>query len=691
MPPPEDGTDDEGSSSLDRDAGGGQEQAGQVAPEVDDEAQGQDIPGRARRRWLSPASLGTALLLAIMVGAGILAAIMVTPGPDEETLPRPSNADAVIAAAAPLSWDPAAISDSESAQLLSQVFEGLTVLDASATLRPALAESWVVEDDGRRVVFTLREGLTFSDGSPLDATDVRRSWLRLLDPARPSPLASLLDDVEGAAAYARGEGEADAVGIHADGRTLSIDLARPAAHFPAVAAVPSLAVVPESIDALARGPRRDMAFVATGAFLPDASEPGELQLLANPAYWAGPPPLQRITVVTDLGGRSEVDVFEDGAVDWTRISPLDASWIRYDPALGPQLRQADEMIVEMLGFDTTRPPFDDPRVRRAVSMAVDWHRLAEHDPAGSDADSIVPPGVEARGSPEGRLPHDPEAARAELAAAGYPGGAGFPAVSIATYGIGPAAAIAHELDRELGIDVTVEERSFGDHSALLDADTPALWTLAWSADYPHAHDFLGLLLRSDSSANVGGWSNEAYDALVDAAAATADPGQQAQLYAQAQAIVRDEAPLIPLAYSGSWALSREGLRGAAVSGVGLLRFADLAWRDMTHPLPARSSRWRATGLALMLGLSVLLVGALLSVGGCRGPLRSAQRQRCIRPDHQLRDDLPRGTGTRPRGAADLAARGRDPDGDRGGRRGDQPRHLAGGRAASRPRRAQHDL
>ena len=111
-------------------------------------------------------------------------------------------------------------------------------------------------------------GLTFSDGSPLDATDVRRSWLRVLDPARPSPLASLLDDVVGAAAYARGEGDADDVGIHADGRTLSIDLARPASHFPAVAAVPSLAVVPESIDDLARGPRGDTTFVATGAYRP---------------------------------------------------------------------------------------------------------------------------------------------------------------------------------------------------------------------------------------------------------------------------------------------------------------------------------------------------------------------------------------------------------------------------------------
>ena len=177
------------------------------------------------------------------------------------------------------------------------------------------------------------------------------------------------------------------------------------------------------------------------------------------------------------------------------------------------------------------------------------------------------------------LPYDPEAARAELAAAGYPGGEGFPAVSLATYGDRPDAPPS---PRSWSASWASRSPSRSAPSTItrrmLDGDTPALWTLAWSADYPHAHDFLGLLLRGDSSANVGGWANAAYDALIDAAAATADPAEQEALYEQAQAIVRDEAPLIPLSYSDSWALSREGLRGAAVSGVGLLRYADLAWR-----------------------------------------------------------------------------------------------------------------
>jgi oligopeptide transport system substrate-binding protein len=535
------------------------------------------VDAEAPRAWPSAAGIGTVLLLVIMVVAGLVAAFLVTPRPDEGALARPDDSDVVIADGAPSSWDPAAISDTESAQMLAQVFEGLTVLDADAAVRPALAESWSVGDDGRDIVFTLRDGLTFSDGSPLVAEDVRRSWLRVLDPARPSPLSSLLDDVAGAAAYARGEVDADAVGIRAEGRTLRVEFARPATYFPAVAAVPTLAVVPGSIDALAHGPVEDEAFPASGAFVPVAQTASEVRLVANDAYWAGPPLTRSITVVTDIGGRSEVDAFEDEAVDWTRISPADATWIRYDERLGPQLRHAEEMGVEILGFDTGRPPFDDAAVRRAVAMAVDWSRLEQADGSSTDeVTSIVPPGIAARGEGDYRLGHDPVAARAELAAAGYPGGEGFPAVSLATYGIGPATAIAHELKRELGIDVDVEEWSFDDHSALLDSDPPSLWTLAWNADYPDAHDFLGLLLRSDSTANAGRWADPAYDALIDAAAATVDAAEQERLYGEAQAILREQAPIIPLGYGSSWALSRDGLLGAQLSGVGLLRYADLA-------------------------------------------------------------------------------------------------------------------
>ncbi|MEX1336166.1 MAG: ABC transporter substrate-binding protein, partial [Candidatus Limnocylindrales bacterium] len=407
-------------------------------------------PDEPPRGWTRRTLVGTSLLVGIFVAIGLFAAWTVTPAPDEEALPRPADTDVVIAGGTPLSWDPAAITDGISAQLLTQVFEGLTVLDAESNVRPALAGSWRLENDGHRLVFELREGLAFSDGTPLTAEDVRRSWLRVLDPAAPSPLSSLLDDVIGAAAYARGEGSVDDVGIRADGRTLTLDFLRPAAYFPSVAAVPTLAVVPPTIDDQARGPEAAEAFAASGAFVPVDQDLGQIRLRANERYWAGPAPMSRVTVITDDGGRSPVNVFEDEAVDWTRVASADASWIRYDRYLGPQLRHTDEMAVDLLGFDTTEPPFADPAVRRAVAMAVDWRRLAELDGADVAPTSVVPPGVVSRPDGDFLLPYDPERARAVLASAGYPGGRGLPEISLATYGVGPAEAIASELEAVLG-------------------------------------------------------------------------------------------------------------------------------------------------------------------------------------------------------------------------------------------------
>jgi oligopeptide transport system substrate-binding protein len=534
-------------------------------------------PSEERPRWQRLArTVGPLVLIVLMVGTALFAAVSVTPQPDEQALRRPARADLVVAGRAPAAWDPAHISDAGSAQLLSQIYEGLTVLDQNAVAQPALAERWSVSDDGRRITFELRPDLAFSDGTPIDAEDVRRSWLRILDPQSPGPLASMLDDIVGAAAYASGTGSAADVGLIATGDRLSVEFVRPAAYFPAIAAVPTLAVVPPSLDGAARGRTLPANLVSSGAYVATEQQPTDIRLEANDRYWAGSAPIGRITVVTNDGGRSNVDTFEDGAVDWTRIPATDASWIRYDRRLGPMLRTTNELSVDVLGFDTSQPPFDDVRIRQAIALSVDWRRLGQLG-RGHVADSILPPGIGGRSERDYLPEFDPVRARSLLAEAGYPGGAGLPPITIATYGVGQTDAIAADVERELGIDIKIEQRPFGEHSALLDFDTPTMWTLGWSADFPHAHDFLGLLLRSDSTANVGAWSNEDYDDLIDAAASTADPDEQMRLYGEAQRIVKEQVPLVPLGYGGSWALSREGLTGATPSGVGILRYAGLEW------------------------------------------------------------------------------------------------------------------
>ena len=148
----------------------------------------------------------------------------------------------------PTTLDPAVQGDAGSAAITAQLFESLTSFDADLHVRPALAESWRFDAGGQRVTFHLRPNLTFSDGSPLRPSDVVRSWLRLIDPASPSPLASLALDITGAEAYLRGQ-SSDPPRRSASTPTtragdLVVDLVRPATDFVNIVAGPTFSVVP---------------------------------------------------------------------------------------------------------------------------------------------------------------------------------------------------------------------------------------------------------------------------------------------------------------------------------------------------------------------------------------------------------------------------------------------------------------
>ncbi|MCY7418541.1 MAG: peptide ABC transporter substrate-binding protein [Chloroflexi bacterium] len=524
--------------------------------------------------------VGPIVLVVLMISVALLAMLSVTPQPSP-IVPsaRPEGADLVIVGASTVAWDPALAGDAQSASVLAQVWEGLTTFDPAAQVQPALAQSWEVSEGGNRLTFTMRPGITFSDGTPITSQDVVASWLRIIDPVTPGPLSGLLTDIVGAAEYMAGQASADDVGLRADRDRVVVDLVRPASWFPAAAAAPTMAIVPASLPAAASGPLLPDDLVVSGAYIPsDQSEDGFL-LTANPRYWAGTPAIERIRQVTSLDGGS-VDAFQAGDVDYVNISSDDASWIRYDRTLGPQLRRSDDLSVEYYGFDATRPPFDDARVRQAFAWAIDWASIVRlSDATAVPATSMVPPGIAGRGDGDFSPAFDPDAARAALAAAGYPGGVGFPHVTLVTSGSAYQDAVRDGIQRELGISLTAEQMPFDEYSARLDSDTPQMWSLAWSADYPHPNDFLGLLLETGSPSNAGGWSNTAFDDALDAAAATADSAEQEALYVDAERIVQDQVPVIPLRYGETWALSRDGLLGAAQSGIGIVRYAGLDWAD----------------------------------------------------------------------------------------------------------------
>jgi oligopeptide transport system substrate-binding protein len=531
------------------------------------------IPDRPRSRW---SRLVLAVLIAALVGFSLGPARLAGPHPPTAA----AAADIVRILVGPADeLDPAIQGDIGSAAISAQLFESLTAIDAQLETRPALAASWDFRDNGATVVFHMRPGQTFSDGSPLRAADVVRSWFRVIDPAHPSPLVTLMGDVVNAVAYARGvEKDKSSVGLAADGDDVVVRLNRPATDFPTIVSGPTFSIVPASIDAGPQSLQPGDSFVASGAYVLSAATDKKTTLKANDHYWAGRPAIGTIELVHDIGGRSPVTAFEDGDIDLTSVSPFDATWLAYDDALGPFLRRSDGLSLHYYGFDTSRPPFNDVRVRQAFARAVDWRRLIALSSAGAatPATGMVPPGIPGRSDADFLPALDPVGARTLLSEAGFPDGKGFPQTTLLGGGA-EDRAFAAEIKQQLGVTVSIEIQGAGFFDRLT-ADPPQIFSMGWVADYPGPNDFLGILLGSDASNNYGRWKSAPFDTAIADALAARDPAAARAAFDTAEGIVRDEAPSIPLTYDVSWSLARNGLLGAYDNGLGIIRMAGLAWK-----------------------------------------------------------------------------------------------------------------
>jgi ABC-type transport system substrate-binding protein len=509
--------------------------------------------------------------LAIVLGVVLVATIIGLASPATTPVQGAGSGTVSILSGEPTTFDPAGQSDVGTAAVTAQIYESLTAFDAKLVLRPALAASWEVLDGGKRVVFHLRPGLAFSDGSPITGADVVRSWLRVVDPAHPSPLASLMGDVVGADDYLhRTNADPASVALTATGQDVEVRLTHPASQFPAIVASPTFGIVPAGTPD---------GKVASGGYVLASKTDDEVQLQANPHYWAGTPAIATVHLVTSLGGASPLAAFAADKIDYTSLSGFDAQWIAYDPDLGPSLRTVPSLSLEYLGFDVRQKPFDDVRVRQAFALAVDWARIVELSSQGTTvpATSMVPPGIQGRSDRDFSQHADPAKAKSLLAAAGYPGGAGFPTVTYISGGTGVDAGILRQVKDVLGVTIKYETMDFGDYFARLATDPPAMWSLGWVADYPGPNDFLGVLLGTGQSNDYGHWSSAEFDAAITEAGAATDQAAILAAYEKAEAVVQRDAPVIPLSNGSGWALARKGLLGASDNGLGFIRLAGLAW------------------------------------------------------------------------------------------------------------------
>jgi oligopeptide transport system substrate-binding protein len=495
------------------------------------------------RRLRFPTLLRTvaALLAALLTGLTLVVAIGDSRQPVSAAgQPLRYNGGAVG------SLDPARIGDASDVQLTLQLYAGLTRLDEAGDPYPSLASSWDVSSDGLTYTFHLRSGLRFSDGSVLDAGDVRRSWLRLLDPQVHASAPDVLNVIVGAADRIAGRAGEGAVGITApDSRTLIVKLRHRAGYFPAITATPATFVVPRSARPTGTWQAAG-SFIGSGPYMAAEASTDKLVLRANPNYVAGAAPIAEVDWITTLPG-DEVTAFSQNQVDLTGIAGSDATWVAYDPDLGRALHRAAALSVQYLGFDTRKPPFDDVRVRRAFALALDRPRLVElaDGPAAVPATSVVPPAIQPPGLPKG--------ASADVTA-------------------------ARRLLDEAGFTVNVESMTFEDYIGRLDAgQVPQVFTINWVADYPSPFALYDLLLTPAAHSNYGRWNDPRFETLLEAAAAASTDAAQASAYAAVEKEVEGQAPIIPWSYGDSNLLVRPGLRGLGGLTVGLLDFGLASW------------------------------------------------------------------------------------------------------------------
>ena len=478
--------------------------------------------------------------------------------------------------AEPGSLDPHLASILSDQIIVNTLFEGLTLLDERTTRPlPAAAESWSASADGLVWTFKLRPGLQWSNGEPLTADDFLQSWRRALNPKVAADNAWYLFAIRNAEAYNSGKlADAATLGLAApDPRTIVITLEHPTPYLPALVSLP--AWFPLNPRVLARFGTLDQRggdwtrpgnLVSNGAFMLTEWTPNaRIVLSKNPHHReAATNRLERVIFFPTENPDTEERDFRAGQLHVTFNLPVTkiAGWREKDPAA---LRLDPAMQANFLRFNTTRPPLNDPRVRRALSLAIDRETLARTVLQGSrqPAPSITPPGTGGY-TARAAAAYDPAAARQLLTAAGFPGGRGLPAIDLQCRNdeIMPrlAEALQAMWQRELGVHTTisqVEQKTWIQNQQSLNY---GISTAAWTADFPDPVTFLGLF-AGDSSYNWTGWKNSAYDRLLAEAAGLADQTQRYELFQQAETLLLADAPVTPLHYGALTYLIHPAVRG----------------------------------------------------------------------------------------------------------------------------------
>ncbi|BBB90812.1 MAG TPA: ABC transporter substrate-binding protein [Methylomusa anaerophila] len=504
---------------------------------------------------------GLALLLTFVFVAGIVLAGCGSG--DKKTAGGAGNVLVFGAGSDPRGLDPAFVDDGESMHVMDQIYEGLVRYKPGSTeIMPSLATEWSVSPDGKEITFKLREGVKFHDGTPFNAEAVKVSFERQLPPQRK-------DDMPYADFTFDGVTKVEAVDEH----TVKITLKAPSAPFLAnmammiSAPIVSPAAVKKYGDKLMENP------VGTGPYKFVKWDKGQqIELAAFDGYWGDKPKMQKIVFKFIKENSVRASELMTGAVDI--MDGVDTNDVKTLESKGMKVLKAPGMNINYMAFYTNKKPFDNPDLRKAISMAINRQNLVDYLYQGNAQlpNSILPDFIPGYSKDVKPYDYNPEEAKKLLAKAGYPDGFEFTAITYSNprpynpvNGEKLAAAVQADLAK-IGVKMNIKSYPWKEYKpAYINSEGDAMF-YGWIGDNGDADNFLMLLETAQikGSLNTAKYSNPKLDELIMQGRTTIDPATRAAIYAEVQKIAVEDAPWVLISHSVDMRAERPNIKGDAL-------------------------------------------------------------------------------------------------------------------------------
>jgi oligopeptide transport system substrate-binding protein len=468
--------------------------------------------------------------------------------------------------------DPQKSSFTNEIDILSLAYEGLTRLDTNQATVPAAAESWEYNDDATQITFTLREGLQYSDGTPLTAENFRYAVERTCSPVTAGEYQSILFEIAGCEEFAGLGTDADGNPVEwtdeefeaaraalgatvVDDRTLQLDLTNPAPYYHTIAYTWVFYPVKQEIveadpdnwwqtaeNHIGNGPYR-----VTGI-----AEDQEWTFEANENYWQGRPLLDGIRYVYVEDAAVALEAYRAGDLDIVQLEPPQIPEVQADPELAEAFLTYPTASTYNLSMNLSQEPFTDKKVREAFSYAFDRETYCAEIRSGDCVPTLtwIPEGVPGAIETDA-FGFDPDAAVQALAESSYGGPEGLPEISL-FYNSDLSGAteraewVAGQYRDILGVELSLEPTDGTTLVALRKDSTthPQLLLVGgWIQDYPDPQNWLSVFWTCDATfAERVGYCNEEFDRLTALGDTTIDPDERISYYEQAGQILVDDVP-----------------------------------------------------------------------------------------------------------------------------------------------------